>query len=474
MFAALPIEAVGHWWIPGKSIRARGTLRITEQGQATLEFDDYTEPGWLPDDIAVDPATAVTRVRAVHGSVGGRRVTVLDCQFRVSTWYQATRIQDGIADAVIYGAHSDSADDEMFRSVEIELEHLTAWTAKKMLRDDTPPSPAVIVEIPGSITADTDDGPVALQWNVKREGTPTAAGNVRHLFETTNFVVSRDRLSARAARNETLQYQHLITFATRKSSGPLSVRLLPLADLQKGPASGLAEYFFPTVVKADTSIPPLTYHQMAFCLNDVDFQDLIARWPKIQDVFQGPLAALLGFRYSSEQYIQNQVVLLVAAAEQAYAASNLKESFITASEVRKVRKLIREALRKEGSFDDSDVRAIAEKVDGRLTLEKRLRKLAEYVGAVDAVFGGSANLETWIRAAKSSRNSLAHTGDDRRRNILTLRAIAFAAEALVELAVLKAVGFEEAQLSEISRKHHLHVKRWIENEINSNDHSGSR
>jgi hypothetical protein len=138
------------------------------------------------------------------------------------------------------------------------------------------------------------------------------------------------------------------------------------------------------------------------------------------------------------------------SAEQAYAASNLKEPFITASEVRKVRKLIREAVRKEGSFDDSDVRAIAEKVDGRLTLEKRLRKLAEYVGAVDPVFGGSANLETWIRAAKSSRNSLAHTGDDCRRNILTLWAIAFAAEALVELAVLKAVGFEEAQLPKLA------------------------
>jgi hypothetical protein len=470
MFPALPIQSVGHWWIPGNDSQSRGALRITKQGQATLEFDDFTEPGWMPGYITVDPVSAVAQVAAVHGSVEGRSVTLLDCQFRVSRLHQATVVTDALADSVIYGALADSADEEVFTSVGIELEHLTAWTAKALLHDatsdDTPWSPAVILEIPEPVTARTDHGVVTLEWSVKREGSPTTAGNVRHLLEATRFVVSADRLSARDARKEARRYQDLITLAAGKSAGLLSVRLVPLAGRQVGTASGVADYFFPTVVEADTRVQPLTWQQMAFSLNDVDFNDLMARWSEVENKFQGALAALLGFRYSPDQYIENQLVLLMAATEEAYRASGPNEWFIRPNEVKKVRKLIRAALRESPFAEHAE--ALAEKVDGRLTLDKRLSDLAEYVGAVDTVFGGSANLRTWIDAAKLSRNFLAHTGDDPNGRILKLRAIAFAAEAVVELAIFKGLGFGEAQVSEIARKRHMHVRWWIETEIGSN------
>jgi hypothetical protein len=44
MLAALPIQSVGHWWIPGNGSKARGHTKISNQGQATLEFDEFTEP----------------------------------------------------------------------------------------------------------------------------------------------------------------------------------------------------------------------------------------------------------------------------------------------------------------------------------------------------------------------------------------------------------------------------------------------
>jgi hypothetical protein len=45
MFAALPIQSVGHWWIPENGSKAPGPhTKISNQGQATLEFDEFTEP----------------------------------------------------------------------------------------------------------------------------------------------------------------------------------------------------------------------------------------------------------------------------------------------------------------------------------------------------------------------------------------------------------------------------------------------
>jgi hypothetical protein len=36
MFAALPIEAVGHWWIPGNGTRARGNAEDHHKGKRRL------------------------------------------------------------------------------------------------------------------------------------------------------------------------------------------------------------------------------------------------------------------------------------------------------------------------------------------------------------------------------------------------------------------------------------------------------
>jgi len=213
----------------------------------------------------------------------------------------------------------------------------------------------------------------------------------------------------------------------------------------------------------------MVHQQMAFSLPDIDFNEFVNRWRSVQEEFRGPLGALLGFRYSPEQYIENQVVLLVAAAEESYRASKLREEFISKSQIRKVRKLVRDALR-DTQFGEvaSD---ISQKIDGRVTLDDRLTGLAEYLGAVDLVFGGDDNLRAWIDAAKSSRNKLAHTGGDPDDQLLRLRAIAVAAEALVELAVFKGLNFDDSHLVDIARKRHLNVRWWIENGITGNSNA---
>jgi len=223
---------------------------------------------------------------------------------------------------------------------------------------------------------------------------------------------------------------------------------------------GVAEYFFPTIAEGDGTAAPMVHQQMSFSLLDVDFGRLINRWRTVQDEFRGPLGALLGFRYSPEQYIENQVVLLIAAAEESYRASGLREAIISKSQVQKVRKIVREALR-DSQFVEVALE-LSQKIDGRVTLDDRLIGVAEHVSAVDAVFGGAGNLRVWIDAAKLSRNRLAHTGGDSAAQILRLRAIALAAEALVELAIFKSLGFDDGHILEIARKRHLNVGWWIE------------
>lgn len=473
MFAALPIEVVGSWWIPGCRRKARGKLVISKQGSARLEFDNVTPPGWLPREASIDPVTAVASVAVVYGEVVGRPVTLLDCQLKLSIAHQANVVIDCIADSVVYGTFVRGVGDEVFASVRVEVEHLTAWTAAASLRDD-PKSPAVIVDIPQPVKAETESGSVSISWSVSREGVGTAAGTSRTLSEVTELVISSTgRLSAEMARAEARRYQDLITLAAGRSAALLSVRLHGGRKERRRRLlnPGTAEYFFPTIVKVDGAAAPMVHQQMAFALPDVDFGQFINRWHVVQKEFRGPLGALLGFRYSPEQYIENQVVLLVAAAEESYRASNLREDLISKSQVQKVRKLVRETLR------DTQFRHVAtdlsQKIDGRATLDDRLTGLAEHVGAVDAVFGGADNLRAWIDAAKSSRNRLAHTGGDPNAQILRLRAIAFAAEALVELAILKSLKFDDSRLLDIARKRHLNVGWWIQRGIIENGNAAN-
>jgi hypothetical protein len=471
MFAALPIEVVGNWWLPGNRRKARGKLVISKQGNTRLEFDDFTPPGWLPSDASIDPVTAVATVAVVYGEVAGRPVTLLDCQLKLSIAHQADVVIDGIADSVVYGTFVQSVRDEVFTSVHIELEHLTAWTATAILRDD-PKSVATIIDAPQPVKAETESGSVSITWNVKREGAGTTAGTSRTLTEVTEFVVSPiGSLSAEAARTEARHYQDLITLAAGRSAGLLSVRLHGGRKERRRRLfnPGTADYFFPTVVKSGGAASPMVYQQMAFSLLDIEFEQFINRWRNAQEEFRGPLGALLGFRYSPEQYIENQVVLLVAAAEESYRASNLREDFISKSQVQKVRKLVRETLR-ETQFSQV-AKDLSQKIDGRVTLDDRLTGLAEYLGAVDVVFGGAGNLRAWIDAAKSSRNKLAHTGGDPGVQILRLRAIALAAEALVELAIFKGLNFDDSHLLDIARKRHLHVGWWIERGIIANSNA---
>ena len=66
----------------------------------------------------------------------------------------------------------------------------------------------------------------------------------------------------------------------------------------------------------------------------------------------------------------------------------------------------------------------------------------------------------------------AHPGDPDAQ-LLRLRAIAVAAEALVELAVFKGLNFDDAHLLDIARKRHLNVSWWIENGITGNTNAAS-
>jgi hypothetical protein len=141
----------------------------------------------------------------------------------------------------------------------------------------------------------------------------------------------------------------------------------------------------------------------------------------------------------------------------------MEESFLSKSKAKKVQSLVQKAL--QGTDFSSHAPSLARKIDGRWDLDTRVRELGNTLGIIDSVFGGTANFDRWLTATKKSRNSLAHTGADIDSELLTLRAIVVGAQAMVELAIFKALGFDAKRIGDIAVKRHLNVKWWTENYV---------
>jgi hypothetical protein len=454
-------ESTGSWWVPGnRDAAVKGTLTIDERGRAVLVTTDIVTNSWFP--AGVDPNDQVVSLPAVHGEVDGQAVTLLNC--KVYTLFLNVGSIEVLAGAVLDGLWVDDSSHRVLTEAVVKLEHLSAWT-KRPATPSTPldprqPHAAAPVGLANSVelaSADVGIRTLSVRWAHEYARRFTNMGWVTTLYEQASFRIRyRELADMETVNGDVRALQDLISFATGKVSAVtlLRVSATNATDVAAPNTPPVALVHRRRVLMPNPDGRPIASSEMAFTLEDFDFADFMPRWFAHHHKFQPVFATLLGHRYAPTQFLENQALDAIAAAEQTYRIVGMPEFFMNERLASKARKKIREALSSDPALQEF-AEQIAAPVDGRVTLDERLRKLASRLGTVATkVFGDEDGFEWWLQAAKRSRNDIAHTGSTSRYGGEALGAIADGAKALVELILFAELGLSDDQLLHIVAQHY--------------------
>ncbi|GAA1309692.1 HEPN domain-containing protein [Saccharothrix xinjiangensis] len=517
----------GTWWVadhrPESEVRRlNGRLTIDERGRAVL-----VTAGFVP--LLIEPVNGVWSARStatsalvVHGQTTmGGRITLLHVRGNMNRL---------LADAVVEGVwlhlgRPDDLDPELpvpvdrradlvpaektavFSGVDVELEHLAAWSASETLRRVMPRTPqhdtvplvqrAVHVEP----TATLEDGTtVALVSKVGMRRHDTVSGSQVTVNET---IQARIRTPAPVDLDTLLVHvgslRRLLSLTVRRETGVLSVMLhhadrdtvedaaphratdgAPLLQLHKR---------FPPVIPAQTGAVPRS--RMLFTLEHVDFAELLPRWRQVADELDGTMATLTT-AHEQTLLMDTRLVAAVTAAESYFAgrADTAGMTRMPAEDFAQLRELIGTTLADHphlGQYKGF----VLDSLRNQPTLRQRLHELVDHLGehaeplltsrhttrrepdpgstgpagsqpASDQPDGAERaaapselpEATAWAWAASKARNDAAHGGVVSALDFDTAWITLDVTMAIVELLVLRDLGVNDERLAELVRDRH--------------------
>jgi hypothetical protein len=479
MFATVvsyPAEVAGRWWLPGRREEGelQATLIIDEAGATSLRSDVVAPLTWYGQGEGFDADWLY--VDAIHGEFGlrSRPVTLLGCQITTLAPGVSTLWVD--ADSVIDGLWVESFRHAVFTSAEVELENLGTWAQFRTLRQQLGPlrhqlkPPAdrqekpILFHTPAETReARIDGATIKLSCDTVFSEESTATGRDVRLTERWSFqIVTQPPVGVERMWNTAGVLQDFITFATGRASAftgfTLQADAAAVAQVSDAAlAYPKATLHMPGRVSPKSSGPAAPARERAFALADLQFDELIPRWFAMRDRFRAVLGVVLGQHYLPRQYPETRLGMAVAAAEEVHRAAGFAEKFMTDSQRQAAQKIAKQAFEGDARFAEH-ARRIATGVDNRFTLDERLRKLVTDLGDAGTEILGD-HVDTWVEAAKKARNDIAHTGATAKYNQLQLGRLAAATIAIIELLILKKLGFNDKHLmSVVAIGRHRHVR----------------
>lgn len=524
----------GAWWVadhrPESEVRrVNGRLTIDERGRAVL-----VTAGFFP--LLMEPVNGVWSARStaasalvVHGQTTlGGRVTLLRVRGNMNrlraeavvegVWLQPGRPDDLDSELPVHvDRRADLVPAEktaVFSGVDVELEHLAAWSASRTLRRVIPRTPQhdtvplVQRTVHTEPTATLEDGTtVALVSSVGMLHDDTASGSQVTVNETvqarirTPALVDLDTLLAHVG-----SLRRLLSLTVRRETGVLSVMLhhadrgtiedtAPRSATNGAPLLPLHKRF-PPVIPAQSGAVPRS--QMLFTLEHVDFAELLPRWRQVADELDGTMATLTT-AHEPTLLMDTRLVAAVTAAE-SYFASRADTAGMTRmppEDFTQLRELIGTTLADHphlGQYKDF----VLDSLRNQPTLRQRLHKLVDHLGehaeplltgrhtthrepglgdtspagsqsASDQPHGDACapappelpEATAWAWAASKARNNAAHGGVVSALDFDTAWITLDVTMAVVELLVLRDLGVSDERLVELVRDRHHGLARRV-------------
>jgi hypothetical protein len=254
--------------------------------------------------------------------------------------------------------------------------------------------------------------------------------------------------------------------AAGREARVIALRLVPADDDHQVPV----RLYMPWPV-GDSAAPAVNGRDMVFTLADIDFTALLARWYDVHDDLRGVLFALVNAR-DAEAPPETRLVSAATAAENLHRVLNARSTAMPKAEFTQLKKTLTSALRDSGASDDqlSWLRTVLQNTP---SLQQRLCELANELGEhANSVLlqqytdtTAEQHREAWLWATRKGRNDIAHTGVSKTVDDKALLAAARATVALVELRLLRHLGFDDVHLARVARRRHVFVAEAVRHDL---------
>jgi len=417
----------GNWWLPEDPDRTRpGTLhygddhdglRLELIGGFSVEVRTPVEGGYA---VGFDG-----RFPVIHGSSGSEVFTLLECQAtHTSGGFLGSSITDQTIDATrgLRGILVEDGDDKVFDSMELQLEHLLAWSARSSMKADPEFDPPGRWTGKQTATSIPIDDQIALYGNLtftlrvphtqfRIETKHSANSRSVESREYGEIVVASSEPSSLNDFGSTVKaLQDLLTLAAFGPSGVLR-RSLWYESSPAHPAHGdwphEVEVMGSMVYKPGTRPKSDPFSGYLFTLADVEFGDLVPAWLAIYKRAWLPCNMLFGTQYLSPGYTGTRLFTIASAAEGLHRSLHNSEP-LSDDDFKAAHKKVLAALR--GDANKPARALVHEQLHNDLPYGQRLRELAELPDqqAVEALL---PDVDRWVKLLKDARNGTAHADD---------------------------------------------------------------
>ncbi|MEV4689468.1 hypothetical protein MRBLWH3_003652 [Microbacterium sp. LWH3-1.2] len=409
---------------------------------------DYEEP----TESVIVTANRMPQAPLIHGVSRGELITLADVFF---TKMERFRVgHRGPADSTIahaetalVGCHLDDADSTVFEGAIATIENMSSWSRlsgmrSEVGRDDDGRRTSGITNVQvGPLVAEIGDVTATLfhmLWLPQSEF--TRWGTRESLRETASLQITSGQPRSLAGWTEELRSAgDLISLCGLTACGLLSIRLLLPATPERyregDPRASVRNEVYVVqkrITQPNPTASALEARHFVVTLDDFDFETLMQRWFEVRETFSAARGMILGLKYVPGGYVETQLIAAVAAAESMHRAL-APASPIDDDKYRRLRKLLVDATPPE----------LVTWVRDRLprnepSLKDRLLDLARRPGEFMSTLVPDA--EKWARAARTSRDQLAHTGETKAQSVEQMAAVSEVTAAVVALNLLFELG----------------------------------
>jgi hypothetical protein len=458
-------EWAGEWWLPeDPEHRVPGVLRYDAADELRLSligaFEDrimaVTEGG-----VVIDQGSRTWG--AIWGVAERREITLLGCLPSGSTRSFGARVKSPDKQAVeaslaVVGAHLHDEHARVFSRCEVSVENLGQWAASTVLggtlgvRDGRLDGSGNVSVTPLAETSvEVDGARFMLGHRYTRPFFDERRGETVGRVRDTAFV--RMEPSGPCSLREAFRFarliQDLISLATHRAAGAIWLRLRALPEEATGvrPVSPRdVDVLYRNVVVGDHDARAVVADQLFFNCNDIPFEEIIPRWHGVHERLQAASNMILGLRYAPSQYVENNLLSAVGAAEVLHRGLNIDSTPIPKDQFN----AFREAMLVQVPEEHRE--RIKAAVRNAPTLHDRLLALAGRPDA-DAIAQLVPDLDRWASVATRARNDLAHEGSTPRLSIEELVAVVDVTTAVVALNLLNELEVPPERQREIIHSH---------------------
>lgn len=359
------------------------------------------------------------RVPVLLGEAGGKAISLLDCFTlrRDGIGGRASRYQDIHVHEALVGAHVRE-NEEAFAAAIVTIEHLGSWLTFDGVtkRTDSDDAEGATNRRPADRICAVDGWTITARTQVQPFQHFTERSRLLVEGEVSAYLVLRPPapVAAHAFHTVVLEMMDLLTLASGEPSGLIDLTLIHKQTIPHPNADGTVfdlEWRVDSYgARTHTARPnenAVADWNFLFTCRDVAFEEIVPRWLAIRRRAPEACNVFFGLRYARPRYTEVRLLLTAVTAETLHSSLYGDETELPADEFDARRARILDSL-----TDPDEQRWAKEKLRNVPSFRERLLSLTSkpFAAALALVI---PDVDSWARLLRSSRDSLAHTGNER-------------------------------------------------------------